>query len=72
MASGEERIRQAAESAASKYAGKDVFGHGFLWVRTRRGNKFVAAYLSACSNHGKIIEAVQQETGVEAAWVNLD
>lgn len=72
MTLGEERIRQAAESAASKYAGKDVFGHGFLWVRTRRGNKFIAAYLSACSDHRKIIEAVESETGVDAAWVILD
>lgn len=72
MPLGKERIQRAAENAASKYAGKDVFGHGFLWVRTRSGNKFIAAYLSACSNHDKIIKAVKQEVGVDEAWVNLD
>lgn len=73
MSKGIDRIKREATAIASKYAGKNNFGHGFLWVQTKRGNRFVAAYCSACSNHSDICREVEQDVvGVEHAWINLD
>ena len=70
---GKDRICNEAAAIAAKHEGKDAFGHGFLWVLTRAGNRFVAAYVTAAANHSDICREVESEVvGVQHAWINLD
>lgn len=70
---GKDRICKEAAAIAAKYEGKDAFGNGFLWVLTRAGNSFVAAYVTEAANHSDICREVKSEVvGVQHAWINLD
>lgn len=72
MTSLEIEIQCEVERIILPYQGKDPFGHGFLWVQTMLGRKFVAAYLCGASDHTNICDQVKKVAGVDRVWINMD
>lgn len=71
MITAKERIKNDTKEIIESEP-RDGFGHGFIWVRLRNGNKFIAGSIDGRKNWDRITDKIENLGGVDSVWINID